>query len=217
MVFAPLSFFSIMVPTAGVPMASEHTQLIRNVFAESIRLHQLVLEQDAAPIVNAAMAISIALARGGKMLVFGNGGSAADSQHLAAELVGRFMRERQALAAIALTTDTSVLTGVGNDYTYSRVFARQIEGLGRAGDVALAISTSGGSPNVIAALTAAKAREITTIGLTGGDGGLIGRMVDIHINVPGRSTPRVQEVHRTILHGMCEIVERELEQRPAPP
>jgi len=198
-------------------MAIEHTQLIHNVFSESIRLHQLVLEQDATPIVSAAAAISIALARGGKMLVFGNGGSAADSQHLAAELVGRFMRERRALAVIALTTDTSVLTAVGNDYTYERVFARQIEALGRPGDVALAISTSGGSPNVVAALTVAKGREMTTIGLTGRDGGLIGRMVDLHINVPGRSTPRVQEVHRTILHVMCEIVERELEQTPAHP
>ena len=176
-----------------------------------------MLEQDGAPIVNAAAAMSSALARGGKMLVFGNGGSAADSQHLAAELVGRFMRERQALAVIALTTDTSVLTAVGNDYTYERVFARQMEALGRPGDVALAISTSGGSPNVVAALTVAKAREMTMIGLTGGDGGLIGRMVDIHINVPGRSSPRVQEVHRTILHVMCEIMERELEQTPAHP
>ena len=198
-------------------MPSQHTQLIHTVFSETIRLHQLVLEQDGTPIVNAAAAMSSALARGGKMLVFGNGGSAADSQHLAAELVGRFIRERQALAVIALTTDTSVLTAVGNDYTYERVFARQMEALGRPGDVALAISTSGGSPNVVAALTVAKAREMTTIGLTGGDGGLIGRMVDIHINVPGRSSPRVQEVHRTILHVMCEIMERELEQTPAHP
>ena len=145
---------------------------------------------------------------GGKLLLFGNGGSAADAQHVAAELVGRFTRERVALAAMALTTDTSVLTSVGNDYAFDRVFARQVEALGRPGDVALGISTSGASPNVVAALEAARALRMHTIALTGSDGGAVGRVAAIHLNVPSDVTARVQEVHRTLLHVICDIVER---------
>jgi len=141
-------------------------------------------------------------------LAFGNGGSAADAQHVAAELVGRYLRERRGLAAIALSTDTSVLTSVGNDYSFDRVFARQIEALGQSGDVALGISTSGRSPNVVAAFETARSQGLRTIAVTGGDGGTVGGRVDIHINVPSTSTPRVQEVHRTLLHVICELVEK---------
>jgi D-sedoheptulose 7-phosphate isomerase len=151
-----------------------------------------------------------ALKGGGRVLACGNGGSAADAQHFAAELVGRFERERPAMAAIALTTDSSIVTAVANDYDFARVFARQVEALGRPGDVLLGISTSGGSANVLAAFEAAKAAGLTTVALTGRDGGTVGRAADIHINVPAASTARVQEVHRTLLHAVCALIEREL-------
>ena len=164
--------------------------------------------QDARPALAAAAALVDAFGRGGKLLLFGNGGSAADAQHVAAEFVGRFQRERAALPAIALTTDTSILTSIGNDDSYDRVFARQIEALGRPGDVAFGISTSGGSLNVVAALESAAAAGLQTIALTGRDGGAVGRAAAIHVNVPSTSTARVQEVHRTLLHVICDIVER---------
>jgi D-sedoheptulose 7-phosphate isomerase len=159
-------------------------------------------------VLEAAAAIVDALKGGGRVLIFGNGGSAADAQHTAAELVGRFERDRAALAAIALTTDTSVVTAVANDTSFERVFARQVEALGRAGDVALGITTSGASPNVVAALEAARSRGLRTVALTGRSGGPAGAASDIHINVPSESTARVQEVHRTLLHVVCELVER---------
>jgi D-sedoheptulose 7-phosphate isomerase len=180
--------------------------------AETIALHERV-KRDPQPVLDAAAAIVAALRGGGKLLLFGNGGSAADAQHVAAEFVGRFQRERAALAAIALTTDTSVLTSVGNDYAYDRIFARQVEALGKKGDVALGISTSGSSPNVVAALDAARLLGAQTIALTGGDGGAVGRVAAIHVNVASDVTARVQEVHRTLLHVMCDIVERALDQR----
>ena len=175
--------------------------------AETIALHERVRQGDLRPLTEAAAAIIEALRQDGRLLTFGNGGSAADAQHVAADLVGRFLRERRSLAAIALSTDTSVLTSVANDYAFDRVFARQIEALGRRGDVALGISTSGRSRNVIEALKTARLLGLRTIALTGDDGGAIGSMVEIHINVPSTSTPRVQEVHRTLLHVMCELVE----------
>jgi phosphoheptose isomerase len=177
--------------------------------AESIALHERA-RQAGEPVIAAAAAISDALKGGGKLLVFGNGGSAADAQHVAAELVGRFQRERAAMAAIALTTDTSVLTSVANDYAFERVFARQVEALGRRGDVALAMTTSGVSPNVVAGLETAAALGLRTIALTGGDGGAAGRAAAIHVNVPSASAARVQEVQRTLLHVICDLVEREL-------
>jgi D-sedoheptulose 7-phosphate isomerase len=176
-------------------------------FDDTVRLHQAVKRQDRAPVLKAVQAIARALAGGHKVLVFGNGGSASDAQHLAAELVGRFQRERRALAAIALTVDTSILTAVGNDYGFERVFARQVDALGEGGDVAIGISTSGRSANVLAAFASARQRGVTTIALTGGDGGPIGQAADIHVNVPDASTARVQEVHRTLLHVMCEMLE----------
>ena len=154
-----------------------------------------------------APALSQAVRSGRKVLAFGNGGSAADAQHFVTELVGRFQKERPGFAAVALTADTALLTSVANDYGFARVFARQIEALGTAGDVAFAISTSGTSPNVVAALEAARGQGLRTIALTGRDGGDAGRIAEIHINVPDACTARVQEVHCTLIHALCEIVE----------
>src|SRR5512139_362787 len=190
-------------------MNRDSMKVIEDAFQESARLHERVLREGKGreAILSAADAVGDALRRGNKVLAFGNGGSAADSQHLAAELVGRFSRERQALPAIALTTDTSALTAIGNDYGFDRVFARQLEALGRKGDVAIGISTSGESRNILSAFDAAGTAGLLRIALTGRDGGAIGRAADIHVNVPSPSTPRVQEVHRTILHVICELVE----------
>jgi phosphoheptose isomerase len=183
-------------------------ELLRATLAETIALHERVRQADPRPVLEAAAAIVDALRHGGRVLIFGNGGSAADAQHTAAELVGRFERDRAALAAIALTTDASVMTAVANDTGFDRVFARQIEGLGRPGDVALAISTSGASPNVVAALEAARLCGLRTVALTGRSGGAVGESSEIHINVPSNTTARVQEVHRTLLHVICDLVER---------
>lgn len=167
------------------------------------------MAERAPAIVAAAHAIFTALGRGRAVLTFGNGGSAADAQHFAAELVGRYERERRAWPAIALTTDTSALTAVGNDYGFERVFARQVEALGREGDVALGISTSGNSPNVLRGLEAANDRGLVTIALTG-RGGAAAKIVKHHIAVLEDRTSRVQEVHATVLHVMCELIEKEL-------
>jgi phosphoheptose isomerase len=186
--------------------------LLDRVLLDTIALHERAT-LSPQPVLDAAAAIIDAFQRGGKLLIFGNGGSASDAQHVAAEFVWRFQRERAAMAALALTTDTSVLTSIGNDYAFDRVFARQIEALGRSGDVAFAISTSGASPNVVAALDAARALGLQTIALTGRDGGAVGRLAAIHVNVPSDVTARVQEVHRTLLHVMCDIVERAMCER----
>jgi D-sedoheptulose 7-phosphate isomerase len=183
-------------------------ELVRWTLAESIALHEQVRQSGVQPVLEAAAAIIEAFEGRSKLLMFGNGGSAADAQHVAAEFVGRFQRERQALGAVALTTDTSVLTSIGNDYAFDRVFVRQIEALGNPGDVAFGISTSGRSANVASALQAARGRGLRTIALTGHDGGTVGAAADIHVNVPSSSTPRVQEVHRTLLHVICDLVER---------
>jgi len=189
--------------------ARDHSRLAEKVFAATVALHERV-RSNVGPTLVAAQAMSDALKAGGKLLVFGNGGSAADAQHLSAELVGRFQKERVALPAIALTVDTSILTSIANDYSYKQVFARQIEALGTPGDVAFGISTSGESPNVLAALQLARKRGLKTIALTGRDGGTIGPAVEIHVNVPDENTARVQEVHRTLLHVMCEVIESDL-------
>ncbi len=195
-------------------MAVEHARpgaaAVVEILDAAIALHARVREMDHAPILHAAEAIRRAHAAGGKVLTFGNGGSAADAQHMAAELVCRFARERRALAAVALSADTSVLTSVGNDLGFARIFARQIEALGSPGDVAFGISTSGASANVVGALEAARARGLRTVALTGRDGGAAGAAAEIHINVPGTLTARVQEVHRTVIHVICELVEREV-------
>jgi len=186
--------------------ARDATRIAEAAFAATIALHERV-GRNLGPALVAAQAIAEALGAGGKLLAFGNGGSAADAQHLAAELVGRFQKERAAIPAIALTVDTSVLTSVANDYSFKQVFARQVEALGRPGDVAIGISTSGESPNVLIALQAAKAQGLKTVALTGRDGGSVGRAADIHVNVPDQNAARVQEVHRTLMHVICEIVE----------
>ena len=187
--------------------AASAAAVVQRTLEAAIGLHQRVLNGNLEPVVRAALEIATALDSGSKVLAFGNGGSAADAQHFAAELVGRFQRERRGLAAVALSTDTSVVTSVANDYGFERVFARQIEALGMVGDVALAISTSGASPNVVAALKAAADQGMRTVALTGRDGGALGSGADIHVNVPDASAARVQEVHRTLLHAICEIVE----------
>jgi D-sedoheptulose 7-phosphate isomerase len=184
--------------------------VIDRIFAGTIRVHEAVRTADQRPLLDAIDAIATAFRGGRKLLVFGNGGSAADAQHFAAEFVGRFQRERRAVSAVALTTDTSILTAIGNDYAYDRVFARQVEALGAAGDVAFGITTSGGSTNVLEAFKVAKESGLVTIALTGRDGGDAGSLADIHLNVPDQSTARVQEVHRTLLHAICEIVEEGL-------
>ena len=183
---------------------------MNDAFADTIALHQRVQREGRAAIAAAADALRTALGGGRTVLVCGNGGSAADAQHFAAELVGRFALERRAWPALALTTDTSALTAIGNDHGFDRVFARQVEAHGRPGDVLVGISTSGGSPNVLAAVETARSRGLVTIGLTGRDGGALGRAVDVHLNVPSPSTARTQEVHITLLHVLCELVEQEL-------
>jgi D-sedoheptulose 7-phosphate isomerase len=183
------------------------TAWISQRLSESGELKKRLATEQAENIAQASQAMVVALTRGGKVLLFGNGGSAADAQHIAAEFVGRFALEREPLSAIALTTDTSALTAIGNDYGFDQVFARQVGALGRAGDVVVAISTSGRSANVLSGVKAARERGLITIGLTGGDGGMLGRMVDIPIIVPSPSTARVQECHITIGHILCELVE----------
>ncbi|MDP2318960.1 MAG: D-sedoheptulose 7-phosphate isomerase [Acidobacteriota bacterium] len=165
--------------------------------------------QDVRGLTQAAEAMVSALRQGHKILVFGNGGSAADAQHFVAELVGRYLVERRAWPAIALSTDTSILTALGNDYGFERVFARQIEAHGQAGDIALGITTSGNSPNVVRALEEANRRGLVTMALTG-RGGAAGPMAAIHLAVDDDRTPRIQEVHITMLHILCEWVEDEL-------
>lgn len=182
---------------------------VRQAFETAATLHRRVAEAAAEAIAEAASLVGQALAAGRKVLVFGNGGSATDAQHFAAELVGRFGRavERRALPVLALTTDTAVLTSVANDFGYAAVFARQIDAFGAAGDVALALTTSGRSENVNEALRWALDRGLKTVVLTGADGGQSAHLADVHVNVPDENPARVQEVHRTILHAMCEVIE----------
>ncbi|MDP7982407.1 MAG: D-sedoheptulose 7-phosphate isomerase [Conexivisphaerales archaeon] len=163
-----------------------------------------------AAVARAAGMIVGALRSGGKLVIFGNGGSAADAQHIACELVGRYMMERRALPAIALTTNTSCLTAIGNDYSFDEVFARQVRALVRAGDVAMGISTSGRSRNVILGMRAARELGAGTVGLTGADGGELCSVSDVCVRVPSRLTPRIQEAHIAIGHIISEIVEVEL-------
>ena len=185
-------------------------ELIRHVCEENAALHQRVAAESADVIVRAADVMREALTGGRKVLVFGNGGSAADAQHFAAELVGRFGHhiERRAWPVMALVSDPAILSAIGNDFGFTAVFARQIEAYGSAGDVALALTTSGTSDNVNEALRWALDRSLTTIALTGRDGGESGRLADVHVNVPDSNPQRVQEVHQTILHLLCELVER---------
>ncbi len=173
----------------------------------AIEVHQEFLRTGLDQVVAAAQLISQGLAAGGKLMAMGNGGSAADAQHLSAELVNRYLMERPGLPAIALTTDSSILTAVANDYEYSQIFSKQIKALSVEGDMVLGISTSGRSPNVLAGLTAARQRGLATIGLTGRHGESMGPLCDILIRVPSDDTPRIQEVHAFCIHAICEMVD----------
>jgi D-sedoheptulose 7-phosphate isomerase len=191
----------------------EHVQRIRQHFADSAQLKLDAAEILAPAIARAAHVMTAALLADGKILACGNGGSAADAQHFAAEMVGRFERERPELPAISLATDTSILTAVANDYAFEQVFAKQVRALGARGDVLLAISTSGNSPSIVAAVKAAQDREMRVIALTGRDGGRIAPMLaddDVGLCVPHERTARIQEVHLLIIHCICDAVDATL-------
>ena len=180
-------------------------------FEESVRVKQAFLHDNLATLTQVIDAIVAAFRNGNKLLLFGNGGSAADAQHIAAEFTNRFRIERPPLPALALTTDTSALTAIANDYDYARVFVKQLQALGKAGDVAMAISTSGHSPNVLAAVETCKQLKITTVGLTGGDGGkMVGKVDYLLCVAASRDTARIQETHILIGHVICEMVDQNL-------
>jgi len=183
---------------------------VEQIFAESIEVKQETLKKNLASIIRAAEAVISSIKSGHKLFFCGNGGSAADSQHIAAEFVGRFQKERKAWPAIALTTDTSALTALGNDYSFDIVFSRQLQALGQKGDVLIAISTSGNSKNVLEAVKQAKAMGIVTIGVTGGKGGLLAPNCDISIIAASAKTARIQESHLVIFHSICELAENSL-------
>ncbi len=183
---------------------------IKNCLLESANLKKQVAEEFAEVIQQAINLICASLTNDNKVLLMGNGGSAADAQHIAGELIGRFKLERNSIPAIALTTDTSILTAIGNDYGFDKVFVRQIESLGCEGDIVIAISTSGNSKNVIEALKISKKNKMKSIGLLGCGGGQVKQLVDLPILVPSSNTPRIQEAHITIGHVICEEIEKEL-------
>jgi D-sedoheptulose 7-phosphate isomerase len=183
---------------------------IEKIVRESSEVKHSILREGAADIERAARLLIASLKNGGKVLVFGNGGSAADSQHMAAELVGRFRKERKGLPAIALTANTSALTAIANDYGYDFSFSRQVEAIGKKGDIAVGISTSGNSRNVIEAVKKAKALGLKTVGIAGCGGGALAKEVDAAIALPSTDTPRVQESHIMIIHILCELIEEEL-------
>ena len=188
-------------------------QRIQKQFFDSADLKYAAAEILSKPIADAVSAIVGCITAGGKVLACGNGGSASDAQHFAAEFVGRFERERPGLAAISLATDTSILTAIGNDYGFDSIFAKQVQALGSPGDVLLAISTSGNSANVLAAVAAARTKEMTVIALTGRKGGKMGDLLtetDVHICVPHERTARIQEVHILALHCICDAVDLQL-------
>ncbi|MES2190591.1 MAG: phosphoheptose isomerase [Pseudomonadota bacterium] len=188
-------------------------QRIEQHFIDSADLKYQAAQVLSKPIVAAVQAILASVTSGGKVLACGNGGSAADAQHFAAEFVGRYERERPELAAIALTVDTSIITAIANDYNFDVIFSKQVRALGGAGDVLLALSTSGNSANVLAAIEAAHEREMTVVALTGRNGGKIAnvlRETDVHICVPHERTARIQEVHLLVLHCICDGVDAQL-------
>ena len=188
-------------------------QRIQQHFFDSADLKYAAAEVLAKPIADAVGTLMGCITSGGKVLVCGNGGSAADAQHFAAEFVGRFERERPGLAAIALTTDSSILTAVGNDYDFNAIFSKQVQAIGSPGDVLLAITTSGNSANVLAAVEAAHAKEMSVVALTGRDGGKMRKLLletDVHICVPHERTARIQEVHLLVVHCLCDAVDLQL-------
>lgn len=178
--------------------------------SDSHAVQSRFFEENRNLILQVAEHLVSRLGKGAKILFFGNGGSAADAQHMAAEFVGRFGPDRPALPALSLATDTSILTAVGNDYGYERIFARQVEALGSTGDIVVAISTSGNSPNVLAGIETARAGGLYTIGFTGETGGKMVDQVDVLFRVPSKTTPRIQETHILLGHVLCELVDRSL-------
>jgi D-sedoheptulose 7-phosphate isomerase len=188
---------------------SDTLQLVADRLRENIEVKRAILANDDLLdlIHEAALACIRALESGGKIILFGNGGSAADAQHIAAELIGKYLRDRRAFAALWLTTNASCLTAIANDYTYEEVFSRQIEAIGCKGDLAIGISTSGDSKNVIRALLAAKKKGLVTVGMTGSNGGKVRRETDYCLCIPSERTPRIQEAHIAVGHILCEIIE----------
>lgn len=191
-------------------MSQKLHQQIKEELQASIEVKKLVIEKNIEVIAKIAAAVTHCLKSGHKLLLFGNGGSAADSQHIAAEFVTRFVMNRRALPAIALTVDTSILTSCANDFHYDQIFARQIEALGQEGDIAIGISTSGNSPNVLAAMEEARRKGLMTIAFSGDSGGKLKERVDICLCVPSRVTARIQEAHITAFHIICGWAEKEL-------
>lgn len=182
-------------------------RIIAEILADSLRVKRAAVESQAAALGRAAEILAACLRAGGKLMIFGNGGSAADAQHLAAEFVNRFRIERPPLAALALTTDSSILTSIGNDYHFDQIFAKQLRALGRPGDVAWGLSTSGDSPNVIQGIEAARALGLTTLGMTG-RGGRLAAGAELVFTVDSAVTARIQETHILIGHLLCELVDR---------
>jgi D-sedoheptulose 7-phosphate isomerase len=185
-------------------------QRVESVVAESLETKRRFFAERAADLVALADAIAERVRAGGKVLVFGNGGSAADAQHFAGELVGRFTKEGPPIPALALTTDSSIMTAVGNDYGYEHIFKRQLEAHARPADVAVGISTSGNSKNVLEAMMVAKSRGLLTVGMTGEGGGKLAAIVDHLFAAPSKDTPRIQEVHHLMNHILCELLEERL-------
>jgi D-sedoheptulose 7-phosphate isomerase len=186
-------------------------ELITRAFNESVRVKQAFLRDNLDVLVQVIDAVVATFKTGNKLLLFGNGGSAADAQHIAAEFTNRFLIEREPLPALALTTDTSALTAIANDYDYTQIFSKQVQALGKTGDIALGISTSGNSANVLAAFEVCKQIKIKTIGLTGGSGGRMVGSVDYLLRVSeGKNSARIQETHILVGHVICEIVDQEL-------
>ncbi|MEK6815792.1 MAG: D-sedoheptulose 7-phosphate isomerase [Nitrospirota bacterium] len=183
---------------------------IEQIFEESAKVKQAFAASHADRIAQAVEMIVAAFRKGNKVLLFGNGGSATDASHMAGEFVNRFQIERPGLPAVALATDMAVLTSISNDYSYEEIFARQIKTLGAPGDVAIGISTSGNSPNVIKGMKAAKSGRLTTIAFTGGKGGKLAGLADIAFVVPSASVPRIQETHITLGHAICQLVDQRL-------
>ncbi len=198
-------------PTAEAdPALQNFEEKIRAMAGESLEAKRRFFDESSQDVARAARMVIESMTAGGKLLIFGNGGSAADAQHIAAELAFKMGRERDALPALALTTDTSLLTAISNDRSFDFVFARQIQAIGRRGDIVLAISTSGNSPNVIEAVKQAREMEIKTIGLLGAGGGKLAALVDLPLIVPHHETPRIQEVHIAASHIICQLIEDEL-------
>ncbi|MGA2526036.1 MAG: D-sedoheptulose 7-phosphate isomerase [Smithellaceae bacterium] len=187
---------------------------IIKIFKESSRVKEAFINENLSKLINVIDVLTAALKSGNKILLFGNGGSAADAQHIAAEFINRFLIERPPLPAIALTTDTSVITSIGNDYDFSEIFSKQIRAIGQPGDVAWGISTSGNSANVMKGMEAAKKMGLVTVAFTGKDGGNIAKIVDFSVNVSSSNTARIQETHITAGHAICELVDMKLFQKP---